>query len=80
MSVLHFGAGNVTRTHDLLITNQLLYRLSYTSVLSFIRARSLTNGILAQKAGPRQEPKQKNRVSFQRKPASHLEYPSKSCG
>ena len=25
------GAGNVTRTHDLLITNQLLYRLSYTS-------------------------------------------------
>ena len=26
-----FGAGNVTRTHDLLITNQLLYRLSYTS-------------------------------------------------
>ena len=27
-----FGAGGVTRTHDLLITNQLLYRLSYTSV------------------------------------------------
>ena len=27
-----FGASNVTRTHDLLITNQLLYRLSYTSV------------------------------------------------
>ena len=26
------GAGNVTRTHDLLITNQLLYRLSYSSV------------------------------------------------
>ena len=26
------GAGNVTRTHDLLITNQLLYRLSYTSM------------------------------------------------
>ena len=26
-----FGAGNVTRTHDLLITNQLLYQLSYTS-------------------------------------------------
>ena len=25
------GAGNVTRTHDLLITNQLLYRLSYAS-------------------------------------------------
>ena len=29
------GAGNVTRTHDLLITNQLLYRLSYTSILLF---------------------------------------------
>ena len=28
-----FGASNVTRTHDLLITNQLLYRLSYTSKL-----------------------------------------------
>ena len=28
------GAGNVTRTHDLLITNQLLYRLSYTSICS----------------------------------------------
>ena len=27
-----FGAGGVTRTHDLLITNQLLYQLSYTSV------------------------------------------------
>ena len=30
--VFPFGAGNVTRTPDLLITNQLLYRLSYTSV------------------------------------------------
>ena len=28
-------AGNVTRTHDLLITNQLLYRLSYASKLYF---------------------------------------------
>ena len=27
-----FGAGGVTRTPDLLITNQLLYRLSYTSI------------------------------------------------
>ncbi len=26
------GASDVTRTHDLLITNQLLYRLSYTSM------------------------------------------------
>ena len=31
------GAGNVTRTHDLLITNQLLYRLSYTSTLLYSR-------------------------------------------
>ena len=27
-----FGAGNVTRTRDLLITNQLHYRLCYTSI------------------------------------------------
>ena len=27
-----FGAGNQTRTDDLLITNQLLYRLSYSSI------------------------------------------------
>ena len=27
------GAGGVTRTPDLLITNQLLYRLSYTSIV-----------------------------------------------
>ena len=27
-----FGAGNVTRTRDLLITNQLLYQLSYSSI------------------------------------------------
>ena len=32
LSSTHFGAGGVTRTHDLLITNQLLYRLSYTSI------------------------------------------------
>ena len=31
---LVYGAGNVTRTHDLLITNQLLYRLSYASTLA----------------------------------------------
>ena len=28
----HYGAGGRTRTPDLLITNQLLYQLSYTSV------------------------------------------------
>ena len=31
-----FGAGDVTRTHDLLITNQLHYRLCYTSDLYII--------------------------------------------
>ena len=30
-----FGANDVTRTHDLLITNQLLYRLSYISKWDF---------------------------------------------
>ena len=30
-----FGASGETRTPDLLITNQLLYRLSYTSVSKF---------------------------------------------
>ena len=34
-----FGAGGVTRTHDLLITNQLLYRLSYTSASIQMRVR-----------------------------------------
>ena len=33
-----FGAGNVTRTHDLLITNQLLYRLSHTSKTRFFQS------------------------------------------
>ena len=39
--VLKIGAGNVTRTHDLLITNQLLYRLSYTSVCRVIVTQSI---------------------------------------
>jgi hypothetical protein len=30
-----FGAGGPTRTGDLLITNQLLYQLSYTSMGGF---------------------------------------------
>ena len=37
------GAGGRTRTPDLLITNQLLYQLSYTSV----ERSSVTKGILA---------------------------------
>ena len=32
LSHLLFGAGEWTRTTDLLITNQLLYRLSYASL------------------------------------------------
>ena len=32
-----FGAGGVIRTHDLLITNQLLYLLSYTSKYAIFR-------------------------------------------
>ena len=31
------GAGRRTRTPDLLITNQLLYQLSYTSLQSFVQ-------------------------------------------
>ena len=30
----YYGAGGRTRTPDLLITNQLLYQLSYTSILT----------------------------------------------
>ena len=43
-----FGAGNQTRTDDLLITNQLLYRLSYSSMDWFclIQASSQTRMIL----------------------------------
>ena len=41
------GAGNVTRTHDLLITNQLLYRLSYISIFTFgVADLILTNQLL----------------------------------
>ena len=32
-SIAPYGAGGRTRTPDLLITNQLLYRLSYTSIV-----------------------------------------------
>ena len=44
-----FGANDVTRTHDLLITNQLLYRLSYISIFTFeIADLILTNQLLYQ--------------------------------
>ena len=43
------GANDVTRTHDLLITNQLLYRLSYISIFTFGGADLiLTNQLLYQ--------------------------------
>ena len=32
LTLSQFGAGDGTRTRDLLITNQLLYQLSYTSI------------------------------------------------
>ena len=34
------GAGNRTRTDDLRITNALLYQLSHTSILNFVRPRA----------------------------------------
>ena len=37
----------MTRTHDLLITNQLLYRLSYSSIFNFLRpSLVVTNQLL----------------------------------
>ena len=39
------GASGVTRTPDLLITNQLLYRLSYTSKSIFERAKKVVRSI-----------------------------------
>ena len=47
-----FGAGDVTRTHDLLITNQLHYRLCYTSIIhnvSIITDKSVFVKIFLQK-------------------------------
>ena len=44
---LFSGANDVTRTHDLLITNQLLYRLSYISIFTFgVADLILTNQLL----------------------------------
>ena len=46
---LFSGANDVTRTHDLLITNQLLYRLSYISIFTFgVADLILTNQLLYQ--------------------------------
>ncbi len=38
---IHAGAGGRTRTPDLLITNQLLYQLSYTSTFSLLTIPNL---------------------------------------
>ena len=47
MTARRFGASDVTRTHDLLITNQLLYRLSYISIFTFgVADLILTNQLL----------------------------------
>ena len=44
---LFSGANDVTRTHDLLITNQLLYRLSYISIFTFgVADLLITNQLL----------------------------------
>ena len=46
---LFSGANDVTRTHDLLITNQLLYLLSYISIFTFgVADLILTNQLLYQ--------------------------------
>ena len=46
MRLPYFGAGDGTRTRDLLITNQLLYQLSYTSILMDGSNRARTCDIL----------------------------------
>ena len=48
MSVYLFGAGGRTRTPDLLITNQLLYQLSYTSKY-FVSLNNITQAFLCVK-------------------------------
>ena len=40
------GAGNRNRTRDLLITNQLLYQLSYAGFYAIIAVASRTSGYL----------------------------------
>ena len=41
---IQYGAGEKTRTSDLLITNQLLYQLSYTSAEPEIIAKQAMRG------------------------------------
>ena len=40
------GAGNETRTHDLLITSEMLYRLSYSSILILFIANTMPRASL----------------------------------
>jgi hypothetical protein len=35
--LMEYGAGEMNRTPDLLITNELLYRLSYTGYCAFLQ-------------------------------------------
>ena len=46
-----FGAGDVTRTRDLLITNQLHYLLCYTSASRAMGSPELANYIIAETEG-----------------------------
>jgi hypothetical protein len=49
MSCYEIGAGGRIRTPDLLITNQLLYQLSYTSTTTSEHYATTTKGICQQK-------------------------------
>ena len=51
----YFGAGERIRTPDLLITNQLLYRLSYTSVCLFETSQITFNTIAQRQAACQEE-------------------------
>ena len=46
-----YGAGDRSRTHDLLITSQLLYQLSYTGILRWWRMTGSNRRPPACKAG-----------------------------
>ncbi len=45
------GAESGTRTHDLLITNQLLYQLSYFGIILLYRKISITRRVFIMTAG-----------------------------
>ena len=45
------GAGDATRTHDLLITNQLHYRLCYTSINLHFNTYNYNESIISYSIG-----------------------------